>query len=84
MTTTREAGERRCPVCADALQPATQDGVTIDVCPAHGVWLDHGELEAIQFARFARGHQRRARRLQLARMKGQAEGVVSGWFVALR
>jgi Zn-finger nucleic acid-binding protein len=40
----------RCPTCADEMERlefATVSRVVIDVCPAHGVWLDAGELERI-------------------------------------
>jgi len=33
-----------CPLCAKALSQEIIHGVTIDVCPEHGVWLDRGEL----------------------------------------
>lgn len=40
---------RNCPVDDFTLAPETYEGVTIDRCPhCQGVWLDEGELEAIQ------------------------------------
>lgn len=40
---------RNCPVDDFTLVQETYEGVTIDRCPhCHGVWLDKGELEAIQ------------------------------------
>lgn len=36
-----------CPLCRTPTHPHEYDGVNIDVCEAHGVWLDHGELVAI-------------------------------------
>lgn len=38
----------QCPVCGQLMQKhAIPQGLEIDHCPAHGVWLDLGELEAI-------------------------------------
>ncbi len=40
---------RQCPVDDFTLKPELYEGVPIDRCPhCRGVWLDHGELEAIQ------------------------------------
>ncbi len=37
-----------CPVCAIAMKKVTvAGGVEVDVCDAHGAWLDVGELQAI-------------------------------------
>jgi Zn-finger nucleic acid-binding protein len=36
-----------CPVCSDALAQELIHGVTVDVCPTHGLWLDRGELMLI-------------------------------------
>jgi Zn-finger nucleic acid-binding protein len=40
-------GERKCPICDVPMNTEIRDGVKIDVCSAHGVWLDYGELEII-------------------------------------
>ena len=38
-----------CPKCGGPMtQESLPEGVTIDMCPAHGVWLDIGELELIR------------------------------------
>lgn len=34
----------KCPVCAQEMEQKTESGVTLDVCPSHGVWLDQKEL----------------------------------------
>lgn len=40
---------RKCPVDDFTLKQETYEGVVIDVCPhCSGVWLDAGELEAVQ------------------------------------
>jgi len=36
-----------CPVCESQMQLQVFEGVTIDWCKEHGVWLDNGELKAI-------------------------------------
>jgi len=42
---------RKCPVDDFTLRQETYEGVVIDICPhCSGVWLDAGELEAIQEA----------------------------------
>jgi len=42
---------RKCPVDDFTLRQESYEGVTIDVCPhCSGVWLDAGELEAVQEA----------------------------------
>lgn len=39
--------ERRCPVCQRAMTVHVWHGVNVDVCDAHGVWFDRGELAAV-------------------------------------
>lgn len=45
----------RCPEC-DTLMTrrnfGLRSGIIVDICPGHGVWFDHGELEAVM--RFVR------------------------------
>ena len=37
-----------CPICGTAMQKRViQDGLEIDYCDWHGVWLDGGELERL-------------------------------------
>ena len=36
-----------CPHCNDAMRVDVYEGVQLDWCIKHGVWLDNGELEAI-------------------------------------
>lgn len=41
---------RHCPVCGETMTRQNfkdRSGVIVDVCAAHGVWLDRGELEAL-------------------------------------
>ncbi len=46
-------GKRRCPRCRKKMGQATVGsaaGPKIDCCPAHGIWLDRGELGQIMSA----------------------------------
>lgn len=40
-------GTRHCPICEQTMRSEHEFGIAIDVCELHGVWLDHGELEAL-------------------------------------
>lgn len=42
-----------CPVCKQAMKTQQAEGIAIDVCPLHGVWLDKGELFALTEAKRA-------------------------------
>ncbi|MEC7946947.1 MAG: zf-TFIIB domain-containing protein [Myxococcota bacterium] len=45
-----------CPICSAEMTTETRSGVTIDVCPEHGIWLDRKELMLItEAARHAEG-----------------------------
>jgi hypothetical protein len=44
----RGAEPMRCPKDATQLQQHSHQGVTVDECPScHGMWLDHGDLQAL-------------------------------------
>jgi rubrerythrin len=46
--TLKAAAQMRCPKCGTRLQQHSHHGVTVEECPScHGVWLDHGELQAM-------------------------------------
>lgn len=69
-----------CPFCRDFMARknyGTSSGVIIDVCKAHGVWLDHSELEKIlAFVRsggLARARLRELEQLEVARRNLRAE-----------
>ncbi len=36
-----------CPICTEVMSQQDRDGVTIDVCSSHGIWLDKSELLSI-------------------------------------
>ena len=40
-------GERECPICKQRMESFEEQGVIIEACEEHGIWLDRGELEAI-------------------------------------
>ena len=42
-----EEGHRPCPICLNDMYTDVEFGISIDVCPKHGVWLDKGELDKI-------------------------------------
>jgi hypothetical protein len=46
-----------CPRCAHPMkrEPLARAGVTVDLCRAHGMWFDAGELRA--FLRALRAHE---------------------------
>ncbi len=63
-------GERECPICKEKMNAEVVEGVTLDSCQQHGVWLDFGELEAIT-TRIRRGQRiNRAYAVKRAREEG--------------
>ena len=36
-----------CPICKSEMRTELVEGVSADICSAHGMWLDKGELETI-------------------------------------
>ena len=54
----RRFGQRPCPVCGEKMELVEKNRTEIEVCEAHGVWLDKGELEAIAAASMSRGRAR--------------------------
>lgn len=40
-------GQRRCPICSELMHADRKQGIQVDVCHEHGVWLDKGELSAL-------------------------------------
>ena len=67
-----------CPVCAAPKTRAKKRKTAIDVCEAHGVWLDAGELEAI--TRRVEDMQRRAATLRTSLVEqASRDGKLAGW-----
>ena len=57
-----------CPFCKQRMQLKQLEGVKVDVCDEHGIWLDKGEIEAL---------------MDSAKQKGHADGLTSGlWNVS--
>ena len=76
-------GRRICPICQARMASEAQFGVMIDVCPAHGVWLDHGEIEVVvSVARQLRPEIGRSVIAQ-ARREGKWRGIIFGWLALL-
>ena len=40
-------GERPCPICGQKMTMERKQGIQVDLCHDHGVWLDKGELGAL-------------------------------------
>ena len=40
-------GDRKCVVCGERMTTERTHGIAAEVCRAHGVWLDSGELSAL-------------------------------------
>lgn len=69
---------RPCPVCGEAMQEQHHKVVKIDVCEAHGMWLDNGELDAITLSVTKRMGRRSKRRVGRAIQYGR-----HGWLATL-
>lgn len=41
----------KCPICHETMNQQDEEGVTVDVCNAHGLWLDQKELLLITEAK---------------------------------
>ena len=73
-------GERPCPICGQAMRPEPHGPVEVDVCPAHGVWLDNGELIALLNASSFKRTQHLRAKIAQARRDGKISGVLlGGW-----
>jgi Zn-finger nucleic acid-binding protein len=67
-------GERECPICKRKMTVQGREGLSVDTCPEHGVWLDSGELEAI-VGRLRRGAKINTEHAyNMGYKKGYAEG----------
>ena len=71
-------GERRCPLCQQKMQVEVEEGVSVDVCQQHGVWLDRGELGNM-IARIRSGEiGNRRMAVRKARKEGKLSGIMFG------
>jgi Zn-finger nucleic acid-binding protein len=76
------AGMRPCPICGTKMRRCIAWGAAVDVCNAHGIWLD-GELPAILAARGDGQWRRRLADLQRARRDGKVAGALLGMWSLL-
>ncbi len=74
---------RSCPVCGEVMIKERARGVTIDVCDAHGIWLDKGELPAIKRGVASRHLRHRSRAVREAQRRGKMSGAFWGWMALL-
>ncbi|MCW8132492.1 MAG: zf-TFIIB domain-containing protein [Planctomycetota bacterium] len=48
-------GRRPCPICGDFMKSRKRGLLLVDVCAAHGIWLDKGELRSLEKSFSRRG-----------------------------
>jgi Zn-finger nucleic acid-binding protein len=72
-----------CPVCGSALRVEARDGIAVDVCDEHGIWLDRGELQSIVTRLHSRLGRRHRRQVESARKGGTLSGALFGWWAVL-
>ena len=65
----RLVGNRNCVICGGRMRHEFHDGVEVDVCDEHGIWLDRGELAAIIRHHVAQG--RTSKDLLIEHLKNQ-------------
>jgi Zn-finger nucleic acid-binding protein len=67
-------GERRCVICGSRMTRQFQEGVAVDVCEEHGIWLDKNQLPRIISRIRERGHEVRRAAMQRTYEEGKKEG----------
>ena len=78
------AGRRCCPICGKAMGTETYpcgdsfNGVQIDVCEEHGVWLDRGELPKIIAGTKSVARRARVEAVRKAKREGKTAGYILG------
>ncbi|MCA9071047.1 MAG: zf-TFIIB domain-containing protein, partial [Planctomycetaceae bacterium] len=79
--TQRGIANRPCPECQTIMALTTTYGIEVDVCRTHGVWFDHGELEAFFHSKdlMASELYQRRRQAERARVKGHTNNGGSIW-----
>ena len=75
---TREEGDRPCPVCGKTMMIERRNGIRIDACDDHGVWLDNGELEAMTKVVRRRLRRTRGVAVKAAELRGIEKGRARG------
>lgn len=75
---------RCCPVCDAPLVATKLSVVTVDACHAHGLWLDHGELDAVLASRERIFEFNAKAEIRRARKEGKFHGWLFGaWLLCL-
>lgn len=79
--TRRGIANRPCPECDVIMSLTNTYGIEIDVCRTHGVWFDHGELEAFSKSKssMAKLIYQRRRKAEQERLNGQSHSGGSTW-----
>jgi len=72
-----------CPVCGATMRVDSRNGITIDVCDEHGIWLDSGELDTVLMRLRGRLGRRSRKQVTSARRSGKVSGAVWGWWSLL-
>lgn len=71
-------GQRPCPICGKKMYVEEQQGIKIDACDDHGIWLDRGELRTM-ISRIRSGERiDRQRLIRQARTDGKKSGILFG------
>jgi Zn-finger nucleic acid-binding protein len=73
-------GERRCVVCGERMKRELAQGVTVDVCDEHGIWLDKGELPRIIERIRERSHEVRRIAMQRTYEQGKSDSLWWGFW----
>ncbi len=63
-----------CPTCGEAMRVVFKHGVSADICPEHGIWLDNGELDRI----ICRIRERAGGQAKTHAQKERARGALLG------
>ena len=71
-------GQRPCPICGQCMRLEAHGSVNVDVCPAHGLWLDNGELGAILSRNTTTRTVSVRRRIQQPKRDGKVSGALFG------
>lgn len=71
-------GDRECPICREIMLTEITNGVKVDACGNHGVWLDRGELTKITRQIKRRMNLTRSIDLRQAKTDGKVAGSLFG------
>jgi Zn-finger nucleic acid-binding protein len=74
----RPRGSRPCPICGRNMQTEPMQGVNVDVCPDHGIWLDNGELSSILASATSSEAIRSMNAIRDAKRQGKVSGALFG------